>query len=392
MKLITSNAKISSTLVELIKEHDKIQFGVAWVTDENLVYEVLKKNKSKIRKSVIGMDGYITKPNVLYEFINNKRVKFLISKTGVFHPKIYLFKTNKDWDLIIGSANMTSGGFGNNTEVMVHISSGDGKKKLYKDSRSAIDEYWSDAETINSIKAENYLRLYNTHRSKNPQQDRKKKKGKAHVNTSILPMSWDEFHKKATAVRKHTIEDRFDLLDAVSQSFTNNPSISDMSREERRMIAGLRNDFNDYTGLFGSMDRAAYTHNWADHIDNNNKLLSAALDIIPSLGAIGKNSFQHYTEVFRKATGYKNAVGTFTRLLAMKRPDTFVCLTNTNMQALCRDFGISVSTMTYDKYWDEIVDRLTQSVWWNAPQPKEASSLKVWNSRSALLDAIYYDP
>jgi len=392
MKLITSNAKISSTLIKLIKEHEKIQFAVAWATEENLVYKTLKKNKSKIRKSVIGMDGYITNPNVLSDFVKNKKVKFIVSETGVFHPKIYLFKTNDDWDLLIGSANMTSGGFGNNTEVMIHVSSTDSKKKVYKNSRSIIDQYWVEAETMTSVKVENYLGLYNTHRLKNPQLRRKQKNNTAYVNTSILPMSWEEFYKQTTAVKKHTIEHRFNLLDTVSQSFTSNSSMSDMSQEERRMIAGLRNDFNAYTGLFGSMDRAAYTHNWADHIDNNNQLLSAALDKIPSLGVIDKKIFQHYSEVFHEATGYKNAVGTFTRLLAMKRPDTFVCLTNTNMQALCKDFGISASTMTYEKYWDEIIERLTQSVWWNAPRPEEASNLKVWNNRSALLDAIYYEP
>lgn len=392
MKLITSNSEISSTLVKLIEEHKKIQFAVAWATEENSFYKVLKKNKSKIRKSVIGMDGYITKPNVLSDFINSKKVKFALSDTGVFHPKIYLFKTNKKWDLIIGSANMTSGGFDRNTEIMVHISSNDSKKKLYKEARSVIDEYWDQAEVMSSLKAENYFGLYKAHKSKNPHLSSKKKKGKAHVNTTILPLSWDEFYKKTTAVKKHTIEDRFDLLDAVRRSFTNHPSMFDMSQEERRMIAGLRNDFNNYTGLFGSMDRAAYTHNWADHINNNNKLLSAALDLIPSSGTIDKNAFKLYSEAFREATGYKNAVGTFTRLLAMKRPDTFVCLTNTNKEALCKDFGISVSTMTYEKYWDDIINRLTQSVWWNATQPKDIFNLKVWNNRSALLDAIYYDP
>jgi len=392
LKLITSNEEISSTLVELIEVHEKIQFAVAWATDENSVYKVLKKNKSKIRKSVIGMDGYITKPNVLSEFTNNKKVKFATSQTGTFHPKIYLFKTNNEWDLIIGSANMTSGGFCKNTEIMMHVSSNDSKKNLFKESRSVIDGYWSEAETMTSMKAEDYLGLYLTHRSKNPHLNRKTKKGKAHINTTILPMSWDKFYKKVTAVKRHTIEDRFDLLDAVRWSFDKYPSMYDMSREERRMIAGLRNDLNSYTGLFGSMDRAAYTHHWQDHIDGNNKFLSAALDLIPSLGTIDKSSFQNYSAAFQEATGYQNAVGTFTRLLAMKRPDTFVCLTNTNKQALCRDFGISMSTLTYEKYWDEIVDRLTQSVWWNAPQPKEASNLKVWNSRSALLDAIYYNP
>lgn len=392
MKLITSGTKLSATLVELINQHEKIQFAVAWATNENSVYKALKKHEAKIRKSVIGIDGYITKPDVLFDFVKSNKVKFVIGETGVFHPKIYLFQTGKDWDLIMGSANMTSGGFGKNTEIMVHLSSANGKKKLYQKSQEAIKDYWENSEKMTSVKAENYSGLYTTHRAKNPQLKPKKKKAKAHINTLILPMSWASFYKAAVAVRKHTIEDRFVLLNAVKNSFDKNEAFLAMGLDERRMIAGLPNELNDYTGLFGSMDRAAHTHKWADHIDNNNPLLSQALDAIPVVGQIEKNHFQNYSELFQKATGYKNGKGTFTRLLAMKRPDTFVCLTNTNMEALCDDFGIAASTMTYKKYWDEIIERLTQSVWWNAKIPKKAAERSVWNNRAALLDAIYYEP
>lgn len=43
------------------------------------------------------------------------------SKSMIFHPKIYLFKSDDYYDVIIGSGNLTNGGFIENIEVGAHI-------------------------------------------------------------------------------------------------------------------------------------------------------------------------------------------------------------------------------------------------------------------------------
>ncbi|HPS82905.1 MAG TPA: hypothetical protein PLA88_01220, partial [Bacteroidales bacterium] len=93
----------------------------------------------------------------------------------------------------------------------------------------------------------------------------------------------------------------------------------------------------------------------------------------------------HFTKIFEG-----NYLATATRLLAMKRPDVFVCLDSKNKSSLCKDFGIVQLGLDYDRYWDEIVERIYDSDWWLHPNPKDNIEKDVSNSRAAFLDSIYY--
>ena len=85
-------------------------------------------------------------------------------------------------------------------------------------------------------------------------------------------------------------------------------------------------------------------------------------------------------------------IATASRLLAMKRPDVFVCFDNENKSKLCKDFGITQSNMTYERYWDEIIERIFDSEWWNSPKPDEnEKNIGIWRGRAAFLDSLYYE-
>ncbi|MYF53507.1 MAG: hypothetical protein F4039_09020 [Gammaproteobacteria bacterium] len=42
----------------------------------------------------------------------------------------------------------------------------------------------------------------------------------------------------------------------------------------------------------------------------------------------------------------------------------------------------------YERYWDEVIERIRQAPWHYARRPKNA----VWKGRVALLDLLYYEP
>jgi hypothetical protein len=75
----------------------------------------------------------------------------------------------------------------------------------------------------------------------------------------------------------------------------------------------------------------------------------------------------------------------------MKRPDMFVCLDSKNRSGLCKAFGIAQSGMSYARYWSEVIDRVRDAVWWNAPRPSGSEEEEIWLGRTALLDALYYE-
>ena len=149
----------------------------------------------------------------------------------------------------------------------------------------------------------------------------------------------------------------------------------------------LKVDNDVYWGYFGSMQGAGKFKN---RIGENDEIISNALDEIPLSGQITKIHFQRflkkYTSVFPGIY-----LGTATRLLAMKRPDVFVCLDSKNKSELCKDFGIVKSGLNYDRYWDDIIERIYDSDWWINPEPKDKTERLICDSRAAFLDSLYYE-
>jgi hypothetical protein len=126
-------------------------------------------------------------------------------------------------------------------------------------------------------------------------------------------------------------------------------------------------------------------------VKHDYKNLSLALDTIPSTGDILKDDYLRYAEGYQKASSSR--VGEFaaaTRLLAMKRPDTFVCLDARNKVGLCDAFGIS-RNVGYEAYWDSLIERIKNSTWWHDPAPRIGIEREVWEARAAFLDSIFYD-
>jgi len=370
-----------------------MSFAVAWASVGTEVFEVIKNNRKKIRQAVIGTHFYQTHPKVLASFVDSKNVKFMLQPQGVFHPKAYLFWTNKKWDILIGSANLTAGALGKNSELMLYLSSGDGYLDIVTELHDQIEEYWSKSESVTTESAAAYSALWKA------QQPALKRvsgeyssgtKSKAPVHTEIMAMSWETFFKKVKADPHHGFNDRCDLIDMIREEFRQKVVFSRMELGVRKTIAGLPNDFNDHWGWFGSMKGAGYFHS---AVNNNNYHLSAALDFIPFDGAVTRESYESYIKEFIKAFSEgKHGIAVATRLLALKRPDYFVCLDSKNRAQLCKDFGIKQTAMTYDRYWEDVVCRIVDSVWWNEPKPTEKKAARVWSARAAMLDAIFYSP
>ena len=121
-------------------------------------------------------------------------------------------------------------------------------------------------------------------------------------------------------------------------------------------------------------------------IDNNTKLVKA-IDAIPLEGEVTVEQYKKYCSIWKKE--YKEPVALASRLLAMKRPDLFVCINSRNRKLLCNEFAISQSSLSMDSYWDEIVSRIQTSVWYKDSCPKSHSEKEICQYMAAMLDSIY---
>lgn len=393
MKLITTNSGLRTNLARLIKKYPNVAFAVAWASAGTDVFNELKKNRWNIHKAVIGTHFYQTHPDVLDVFVDSEKVRFMLQPKGVFHPKVYLFWDKREWELLIGSANLTAGAMNQNSEVMTLISSTSSDAAPLKDEIIAlIDGYFSDARTVGAEDAAAYRALWQKqqpvlHRLSG--QYGKDTNNKSPVDSNVMAMTWEKF---VAAVRNdpyHGFENRCDLLKLVRDAFGRIGQFQLMDRGLRKTIAGLPNDVDSRWGWFGSMKGAGYYH---QAVNDNSPHLSQALDQIPLTGQVSRQHYDAYLAEFLRAfPNGRHGIGIASRLLALKRPDYFVCIDSKNKQRLCQDFGIKQTGLDYERYWDEVIERITDSVWWNEPRPVNPVEAAVWDGRAAMLDAIFYE-
>lgn len=393
MQLITQNEKLVETFSRLITTYPKFAFAVAWATSGNPVFSILKKHASKITQAVIGTHFYQTHPDVLDTFQNSSNVRFTLQPSGVFHPKIYFFWGKKRWEALIGSANLTTGALTKNSEVMVLLSGeGDDYAHAKDEILSTIDNYWSTSKEISESDAAAYREIWTT---KQPEIRRlsgqygSNKTTKSPPESSVMSMSWAQYLKEVKGDLYHGFNHRCSLLRFVHRAFTDHSTFESMELPLRKTIAGLPNDLDSRWGWFGSMKGAGYYH---QAINTNNPHISQALDAIPLNGMITREQYNDYiAEFIRAFPNGKHGVSIASRLLALKRPDQFICLDSKNRRRLCSDFGITSNGMNYDRYWEEIIERIIDTPWWKSRRPHDSQEMQVWDGRAAMLDAIFYE-
>lgn len=393
MELIYTNEKIEAALGRLIRNYSEIHFAVAWASSGNLIYELLCNNCSAIKQGVIGTHFYQTHPDVLDQFCCSESVRFVLQPGGVFHPKLYLFRDKERWAVLIGSANLTTAAFKANSETMLLVEGTmDGSESLPDEVEELIERYWRTAETINDQEAKIYRVVWN-----HKQSSLNRICGKYGANLAFRPltsslimsMTWEQFFDAVSKMTHHDFEQALDFLDKARNAFKQHLSFDSIDQPLRKTIAGLPNSEDGRWGWFGSMGGAGFYH---QAVNQNNIHLSQALDCIPFQGIVSRNDYDGYISRFIEAfPNGGDGVAVASRLLAMKRSDQFVCLNSSNRIRLCEDFGINANGITYERYWEEIIERILDTPWWNAKPPAEEKERLVWDGRAAMLDAIFFE-
>lgn len=212
---------------------------------------------------------------------------------------------------------------------------------------------------------------------------------KSILNVDILNYSWKEYYHIIQNDPYHGFKERLDILDSVNKLFSNNDSFANMSKVDRKIIAGIN---GGRSGWFGSM---IGNGKFKNAINENALTLSQAIDQIPLNGKVSKEQFFDYIQTYQSTPQFidkPNSLATATRLLSMKRPDLFICFNSKNHHKICEDLGIKKSNMTAERYWFDVVQRFYDTAWFNSLEPQaDTEEKKAWRSRMALLDCVYYE-
>lgn len=396
MKFLKRPAETERELKRLLRDCKSLRWAVAWASHGFSLFDLLVTHQEKIRQMTVGIHFYQTHPEFISTFMEHEAVRFVMNPSGVFHPKLYFFEHGDgSWECITGSPNFTQSAFNNNTEYAILFGSTDVDAEMSQSEiASALDELVPLGKRLTDKELAAYRSIWKRQQKRlgplsgsYSTPDVKKKSKRSPMDVPLFVEDWDEYFESVKEDKEHTTEGRLAVLQEARRLFSVHPAFSDMSDEDRKGIAGFgRTEELDWL-WFGSMKGAGY---YKQAINSNNPQVSEALAEIPLTGEVTQEHFDCYLKLFRGAFE-QSGIATATRLLAMKRPDYFVCLDSKNRDKLCEAFSIPKS-VDLDDYWDKVVQRITDSNWWNSSEPTSELEKRVWKCRAAFLDVRFYDP
>lgn len=389
---------IARRLSALIEKHDQISIAVAW-GELTGVAETLLANSTKFESVLLGVDFSATDPDLIDRLVDVPNAYVAKNRPGCFHPKIFYFQSGAKAEAIVGSANFTKGGLGKNLEASVHVK-GLASDPFFQQVRDQLESYAPLHRPITKILAASYRRqakaASNTPRPKNPvlpDDDQWLR-----LNAPLAVMSWTEF-VKLVRQDKRPLKKRMGLIREVQRMFAQSDTFADLSVAEWKAVAGLLGaaeakdaKLGGYEwGWFGSMNRAT---EFAKAVGLQASAIAEALDLIPKRGDVSEEQFDEYARIFKRALPKStagNPIATATRLLAMKRPDFFVCVDGANKLGLSEALAFKRTMLTLDTYWAWVIEPIQQAPWYTAPRPA-GRDRDLWDARAAMLDSIYYAP
>lgn len=327
MQLLITPSQLSETFEDLITCCEKIYFATAWATDKHSIFDTLVDHSEKVELGVVGLHFYQTSPKFIETFMNSEQVFFKKSVSGVFHPKFFLFKFLKNYKVVLGSANFTSGAFKVNEEVSILLELEEGDN-LVNELIEKIHDYTHGCERITYEYLDMYKDKYKLQKKLNDTLRSTKTKTKVNQLKEIIPegialnMSWLEYKEGVENGLYDGYNKRLELLDVINKLLKKD-SFEKLSKDEKKLIAGMITNLPYDSGWFGSLEGAGFMKNVVnEHAD----LIAKALNKIPDIGNITENHFNEYVELFNLAcSGQKKSpqIACYTRFLSVKRPDFF---------------------------------------------------------------------
>ncbi|WP_158544936.1 phospholipase D-like domain-containing protein [Dyella monticola] len=315
----------------------------------------------------------------------------------LFHPKVYAFELEAEVEVYVGSSNLTGAGLSKNHECGIFIRAESTHSKLQQ-FLNYIDERFDEASVLDA----DFITAYkaNKKRVKDAEDELKKftriaparRAKNSFTTTHAQDLRWKEFVTKVKNDTVGAFDMRLDMLGRIHKWFASGRSFQEFTLGERKRVTGIifpSKPKNIDWGLFGQMTANG---GFYDVLDDHTNIISMALDKIPLYEPVKWSHYDDFWTCFSLIPQASDGwIGLATRLLAMKRPDEFVCLTRKNKQGVCGYLGAPYSTMTLKNYWERIIEKVRITPWYLKKEPRDPLERKIWHCRTALLDAIYYD-
>ncbi|MDN3651789.1 hypothetical protein QWY77_03285 [Thalassotalea ponticola] len=223
--------------------------------------------------------------------------------------------------------------------------------------------------------------------------------GISQVQLKMLRVApWPIFYQAIDAMaERQSLAERKRLLEYINT--IRQLPLSELSLVDLQTIAGkhsANHDIDNYpfdVEWFGSTKAAKTFHRL---LVNHTELFEQALSHIPLQGEVEKTHYSQFVTDYKAifalhGDGDKAPLMPATRLLAMRRPDVFVPITNGKLSAFCKGLNITkFSNQDFDAYYTELIQVLPVLAWYRCDMPEDDEQAFIWQHRALMFDLFFY--
>ncbi|MCW8878629.1 MAG: hypothetical protein OQK04_02675 [Kangiellaceae bacterium] len=216
----------------------------------------------------------------------------------------------------------------------------------------------------------------------------------------ILEADWKEYYQLLFELGvEYQVSNSLKLLNLADQLLNQNNVLGQLNEVQRYAVGGIADKqlIKQYpfdTKLLGDMQTYP---SFKKFLKTSPKGLSKLLSVIPKSGPIDGWHYLQFIDTYQQVT-FENGIkqphlAPATRLLSMRRPDQFVCLSDSAMDSICEAFNIkAIKKNQFQRYWDEIIVPIQTTKWFKEFQPIDTTDLPFHRARAALLERIACGP
>lgn len=394
-RVIGDAEEASDELAELFSWADTVDMAYAWATSRaGKANHWSNIDLRKLRKVVVGTQFAQTEPWLLKRLHTHTSshpectFHIVVRGGGTFHPKLAVGRKGGKVRVLIGSSNLTEGGFSLNTELNVLL-----RLEATSVHARAIDDFLDKCMDKGAPLDLRWLETYEQDYKKRPRPNGWVQGGRWHIEAiEDIELDWDSYVKALFSQEGRPLGDGvllslfhpersyFAELDRMAPVVAAKPRFQDWSESERMSALGLK----PASGYLGRMKRASM----AIHLVRTQpEVVGRFLDDVPKSGPVPIDVFVRVIDGLMDIPDI--GIGVATRLLAAVRPDLFLPVNNASQDELTRLFGMQVKQ---PQHYLQLMNRIWSTPWFQSPRPSDKQQARLWDNRAALLDALIYRP
>jgi HKD family nuclease len=393
--------KLRLRFTKLLATAETIDIAVAWAGNPRTgVQSLLWKARRKVRRLVVGCTLFNTHPAFLERWQNHARFRVVLDTGEVFHPKLYLFRGRHRIHLLVGSSNLTDGGFEKNREANVLLQASGERAGPVAAGADYINARYVQASIPRGPQWEKWLASYRSSWKSKPRPGAKppaKARGKKGPRVSgrqledLEILSFADYFRRLRKGNRATatpLSAWLDFLEDVRKRWAAAGwALRQMPIQGRRLIAGEHHADAEGAGLFGFMGLGHFLHAAIhDPLD-----IDRALREIPRKGDVRDSHWAAFRRAYSRAFP-KAAVGSASRLLSLWRPDVFFSANDGSIPEVAPRLGLPQAALRdWAGYW-EATKWIAQRPWARTGVRKTRLAERCWRGRVALLDVLMYRP